>query len=311
MPSHPHEHLIIAVDILESLGFPKAQQKDLCGYVLLALCGIGPNSSWANASNKWIRIHDIIKFLSEQYNKEYAENSRETIRKEALHHFRMAAIIEDNGTATNSPNYRYRITGEFLALLTTRDTTNWQDNLNEFKHSHSYIISIYQSKRNMQKLPVVVNGNTFSLSTGDHNILQKAIIEEFAPRFAPKSECLYIGDTEKKDLYKNDAMLKKLGFQITVHEKMPDIVLYKNDKEWIYFIEAVTSVGPMDPKRIMEINAMTQNVKAGKIFITAFLNMDTYKRFITKIAWETEIWIASMPDHLIHMNGDKFLGPRK
>ena len=91
---------------------------------------------------------------------------------------------------------------------------------------------------------------------------------------------------------------------------MKDGTLYKKDKEWIYFIEAVTSVGPMDPKRIMEINAMTQNVKADKIFITAFLNMDTYKRFITKIAWETEIWIASMPDHLIHMNGDKFLGPR-
>lgn len=310
MPSQPHEHLIIAIDILESLGFPKAQQKDLCGYVLLALCGIGPNSSWANASNKWTRIHDIIKFLSDQYNKEYAENSRETIRKEALHHFRMAAIIEDNGTATNSPNYRYRITDEFLALLRTREKRNWKNSLNKFKNLHPALIEIYKSKRKMQKLPVMINGNEFNLSTGNHNKLQKAIIEEFAPRFAPNSECLYIGDTERKDLYKNDKKLNKLGFQITVHEKMPDVVLYKKDKEWIYFIEAVTSVGPMDPKRIMEINAMTQNVKAGKIFITAFLNMDTYKRFITKIAWETEIWIASMPDHLIHMNGDKFLGPR-
>lgn len=310
MPEQSHEHLIIAVNILESLGFPKAQLKDLCGYVLLALCGIGPNSSWSEVSNKWIRIHDIIQFLSEQYNKEYAENSRETIRKEALHHFRMAAIIEDNGVPTNSPNYRYRITDEFLALLTTRDTVNWKHNLDEFIESHSYIISIYESKRKMQKIPILINGNEFSLSLGNHNELQKAILEEFAPRFAPVSKCLYIGDTQKKDLYKDDETLRKLGFQITVHEKMPDIVIYKEDKEWIYFIEAVTSVGPMDTKRIMEINTMTQNVKAGKIFVTAFLDMDTYKKFVSRIAWETEVWIASMPDHLIHMNGNKFLGPR-
>ena len=310
MPSQPHEHLIIAVEILESLGFPKTQVNDLCGYVLLALCGLGPNSSWSEASNKWIRIHDIIRFLSDQYNKGYAENSRETIRKEALHHFRIAAIIEDNGKSTNSPNYRYRITDEFLALLRTREKKNWERNLNKFKKLHSTLIDIYNSKRTMQKYPVLINGNEFSLSTGDHNKLQKAIIEEFAPRFAPNSECLYIGDTEKKDLYKDDKKLQYLGFQITVHEKMPDVILYRKDKKWIYFIEAVTSVGPMDSKRIMEINDMTQNVKAGKIFITAFLNMDTYKKFISKIAWETEIWISSMPDHLIHMNGDKFLGPR-
>ena len=102
-----------------------------------------------------------------------------------------------------------------------------------------------------------------------------------------------------------------LGFEITLHDKMPDVVLYREDKDWIYFVESVTSVGPMDPKRIVEIGQMTANVTSGMIFVTAFLDFKTFKKFSEKLAWETEVWIADMPDHMIHLNGDKFLGPRK
>ena len=172
------------------------------------------------------------------------------------------------------------------------------------------LIEIYASKRKITKMPVKINGIDFTFSPGKHNQLQKAIIEEFAPRFAPNAECLYVGDTIQKDLVKNEDRLKELGFTITLHDKMPDVVLYRADKDWIYFIEAVTSVGPMDPKRIQEITEMTDGVKAGKIFVTAFLDFKTYKKFSEKLAWETEIWLAEMPDHMIHMNGDKFLGPR-
>lgn len=159
-------------------------------------------------------------------------------------------------------------------------------------------------------MPVRINNNNFTFSPGKHNQLQKAIIEEFAPRFAPNSECLYVGDTTKKDLVKNIEKLNELGFSITLHDKMPDIVLYRKDKNWIYFIESVTSVGPMDSKRILEIKQMTNNVTAGMIFITAFLDFKTYKKFSENLAWETEVWLAEMPDHMIHLNGDKFMGPR-
>ncbi len=92
---------------------------------------------------------------------------------------------------------------------------------------------------------------------------------------------------------------------------MPDVVLYVAEKDWIYFVEAVTSVGPMDVKRIKEIGEMTADVKSGKIYITAFLDFMTFKKFSESLAWETEVWIAEMPDHMIHLNGDKFIGPRK
>ena len=297
-------------DFLNRIGMPKAQQADICCYVILAMAGIKPDMRWKEATNEWIRIHDIIQFANSYYGTTYAENSRETFRKQALHHFRTAALVEDNGKATNSPNYRYRLTEETLQMLRVRDTIEWQPSLRRFLHYHQSLIEMYASKKKMSMMPVQINGQDFSFSPGKHNELQKAIIEEFAPRFAPNSECLYVGDTIEKDLVKNVEKLTELGFEITLHDKMPDVVLYREDKDWLYFVESVTSVGPMDPKRILEITEMTKDVAAGKIFVTAFLDFKTYKRFSEELAWETEVWIAEMPDHMIHLNGDKFLGPR-
>lgn len=299
-----------AREFLQKVGMPKAQQADICCYVILAMAGIKPNMSWSEATNEWIRIHDIIQFINIYYGATYAENSRETFRKQALHRFRTAALVEDNGKATNSPNYRYRLTDETLQLLKAVGTKQEQTELNRFLAYHEKLMDIYASKKKMTMMPVKINGLDFSFSAGKHNELQKAIIEEFAPRFAPNSECLYVGDTIEKDLVKNVDKLEKLGFEITLHDKMPDVVLYREDKDWIYFVESVTSVGPMDPKRILEIEEMTKDVKAGKVYVTAFLDFKTYKRFSEDLAWETEVWIAEMPEHMIHLNGDRFMGPR-
>ena len=299
-----------ARDILKELQVPVKQQSDMCCYVLLAMAQINKRQAWADATNNWIRIHDIIGYIKEQYDVEYAENSRETIRKQALHHYRNAAFIEDNGKATNSPNYRYRLTDEMLAVIQTYGTAQWQSEKEAFLSNHESLVCQYSSKRELRKMPVRINGKDFTFSPGKHNQLQKAIIEEFAPRFAPNAECLYVGDTTEKDLVKNIEKLKELGFEITLHDKMPDVVLYSEERNWIYFIESVTSVGPMDPKRIIEINEMTADVSAGKIFVTAFLDFKTFKKFSETLAWETEVWIADMPDHMIHLNGNKFLGPR-
>lgn len=296
--------------ILSELNVPKKQQFDLCCFVLLAMSDIKEDATWKSATNNWIRIHDVLIFTRENYETDYAENSRETFRKQAMHHFRNAAFIEDNGKATNSPNYKYRLTDEFLLLIQSYGTDLWKQRKAGFLSSHESLISMYASKRSMQKMPVIINGTGFTFSPGKHNELQKAIIEEFAPRFAPGSECLYVGDTTEKDLVKNEEKLSELGFSITLHDKMPDVVLYSAEKNWIFFVESVTSVGPMDPKRIREIEEMTQNVTAGKIYVTAFLDFKTYKKFSDSLAWDTEVWLAENPDHMIHLNGDRFLGPQ-
>ena len=297
-------------EFLKNIGMPKQQQADICCYVILAMAGIKPEMPWNEATNEWIRIHDIIQFANTYYGTSYAENSRETFRKQALHRFRTAALVEDNGKATNSPNYRYRLTDETLQLIRNLDTNEWNKHLKLFLTYHEKLVDIYASKKKMTMMPVKINGDDFSFSAGKHNELQKAIIEDFAPRFAPNAECLYVGDTIEKDLVKNVEKLLELGFEITLHDKMPDVVLYREDKNWIYFVESVTSVGPMDPKRILEIEELTKNVSAGKIYVTAFLDFKTYKKFAGELAWETEVWIAEMPEHMIHLNGDRFMGPR-
>ena len=301
-------------DLLSKIKMPLQQQSAICSLTLLAMADLKETSSWKDATNEWKRIHDIIAFIKESYNIAYAENSRETFRKQAINPFRIAALIEDNGKATNSPNYKYRITHEFLKVIRTVNDNNIieeeKTELSDFLLKHKSLSEIYSSKRARQKMPVRINNEDFTFSLGKHNQLQKAIIEEFAPRFAPKSECLYVGDTIKKDMVKSTSRLYELGFEITIHDKMPDVILYREDKDWIYFIESVTSVGAMNPKRILEIEELTKNVKSGKIFVTAFLDFKTYKKFAASLAWDTEVWLAEMPEHMIHLNGDKFMGPR-
>lgn len=304
----------IIKQLLKEVGMPVKQQSDLCSLTILAMAGLHKNDKFTIASNEWMRIHDIISYIKENYNVRYAENSRETFRKQAIHHFRNAALIEDNGKPTNSPNTKYRLTEEFLPVLQNyedsykKNTDNKE--LKQFLKKHTKLIELYASKKKMKKMPVRINDKDYTFSPGKHNKLQKAIIEEFAPRFAPESECLYVGDTTNKDMVKNTEKMKGIGFDITLHDKMPDVVLYKEDENWLYFIEAVDSVGPISSDRIRDIEQMTQNVKAGKIYVTAFLNFDKYKKFSKELAWETEVWIADTPDHMIHLNGDKFLGPR-
>lgn len=299
-----------AKEILKEIGMPKSQQSDLCAYTLLALLQLEENQEWEKATNKYIRIHDIMEFIKEKYNIVYAENSRETFRKQALHHFRIATIIEDNAKPTNSPNYRYRVTIETLNLIKSYKTKKWESEKERYLKNHEKLISIYENKRKLTKMPIIINGEKFDFSTGKHNELQKSIIEEFAPRFAQNSIVLYVGDTKDKDLYKDNKLLKKLKISMGEHEKLPDVILYQEDKKWIYFIEAVTSVGPISPKRILEINEMTKECNLGKIFVTAFIDMKTFKKFAEDLAWETEVWLSEMPDHMIHLNGDKFVGPR-
>lgn len=307
------DKLELVKQLLEQINMPAKQQSTLCCLTLLAMAKLKKDTPCFQATNEWIRIHDVIVFIVENYGIVYAENSRETFRKQAMHPFRTAALIEDNGKATNSPNYRYRITEEFLRVIQDiNENCVDEENLSltQFLARHDSLSNLYASKKKMLKMPVRINNTDFTFSPGKHNQLQKAIIEEFAPRFAPGSECLYVGDTIQKDMVKNTEKLSLLGFEITLHDKMPDVVLYCEDKHWIYFVESVTSVGPMDPKRIIEIETMTGNVTAGKIYVTAFPDFATFKKFSEQLAWETEVWIADMPDHMIHLNGDKFLGPR-
>jgi hypothetical protein len=259
----------------------------------------------------------MINFMAEHFEKIYKPNSRETIRKESIHQFCDGAIafrnVDDDVRATNSPKYSYRLTNEALEVIRSYGTAEWERKLGEWLENHVTLVQQYSQNRVMAMTPLKVNGEEIQFSPGKHNELQRAIIEEFSPRFANGAEVLYVGDTAKKDLIKNREKLQELGVRITDHDKLPDVVLYVAEKNWLYFVEAVTSVGPVSVKRMNEIKGMLGNCKCGIIYVTTFLDMSSvngFKKFIDQVAWETEIWVADNPDHMIHLNGDRFLGPR-
>ena len=303
-----------AKGILSAIGMPKAQTNDRSAYVLLALADMKEDTTWARARKPEMRIVDMMNFMATNYGKEYKPNTRETIRKDTIHQFVDGAVAERNTDSadrpTNSPNFCYCLTDEMLQLIKSYGTRKWQIGLQSFVAEKGMLMEKYRQQRDMTRVPVTVNGQEFNLSAGGHNALQKAIIEEFAPRFARGTEVLYIGDTENKDLVKNREILEHIGVDITDHDKLPDVILYSAEKGWLYFIEAVTSVGPMSVKRMQEIEAMLIGCTVGKVYVTAFPDRKIYKKFIDQLAWETEVWIADNPDHMIHLNGDKFIGPR-
>lgn len=297
-----------ARDFLTQIGAPARQCNFMCCYVLVALSNMAQKSAWSEAENPWMGPHDIIVYLDDNCIKSYAENSRETIRKKCLRPFRDLAIIEDNGLASNSGKYKYRLTDEIIELIRTYETDEWPTALKYYTKYNKALVHSYQSKKELEKMPVRVNGQDLRFSPGKHNQLQKQILEVFAPKFATGFECLYVGDSADRDMYKNTERLQELGFDITL-DVLPDVVLYVPDKKWLFFVECVTTVGPVDQKRKNDIENMTNAVAAGNVYVTAFPNFATYKKFSQDLAWETEVWIAEMPEHLIHLNGDRFLGP--
>ena len=302
--------------ILKALGVPTAQQNELSALTLLALCNIKEEEDWKNASRQSMGVSkDIMSFVNDNYNKTYAPNTRETFRRQVLHQFVQACIADYNpdhpNLPVNSPRAHYAISNEMLQVVKKFGTKNWEDAVKKFIDEVGELSELYQKARAFNQIPLVLeDGQELKLSPGKHNEVQVAIVEKFAPRFAKGAKLLYLGDTAKKDLYIDTKTLQELGIPIDQHSKLPDVVIYDAKRNWLFLIEAVTSHGPVSPKRIVELEKFLKDCPAGKVYVTAFPDFSEYKKHANNIAWETEVWLVEVPDHMIHFNGDRFMGPR-
>jgi hypothetical protein len=259
-------------------------------------------------------ITPIIEFIEAAYGVEYAPNTRETIRDEAVKYFVEAGLVLRNpdnpGRPTNSGKTVYQIEPTAQKLIHVFGTDVWQEQLKEYLASRSAIRRESERQRTFARIPVKLpSGNTVALSPGGQNPLIKAIIEEFCPRFAPGATVVYIGDAENKFLHLDAAYLEGLGVVIAPAAKMPDVIVHDTARNWLLLIEAVTSDGPIDGKRRTELKDLFKGCKAGLVFVTAFESRRTMLMFLSRVSWETEVWVAEHADHLIHLNGERFLGP--
>lgn len=300
--------------VLADLGLPPGQQNERSALCLLALLNLTPGAPWRNAENPLMGITPIMEWARLHYRKKYAPNTRETVRRQTMHQFVAAGIATYNpdqpDRPVNSPKAVYQIEPATLALLRSFGSPRWRKNLAAYLAKRQTLTAKYAKERAQALIPVrVAPGKRIELSPGEHSKLIRAVIEEFAPRFAPGSTLIYAGDTGEKWGYFDQEGLAALGVSVDAHGKMPDVAFHFVTKNWLLLVEAVTSHGPVDGKRHEELARLFAGSQAGLVYVTAFPDRPTMARYLTDIAWETEVWVADAPSHLIHFNGMRFLGP--
>lgn len=300
--------------VLAMLNMPKAQQNDRTAYMLLALSNLSPKAKWMNAdgATRW-RTVEIMQWLRDHYAKDYAPNSRETLRRSSLHQMIEAGLVrynpDDPGRPVNSPDSCYQISPEALALLRQFGSKSWDAALTAFLKVQPGLAAKYGKARELSQVPVAIPGGPLALSPGAHSRLIRDIIEQFAPRFVRGAMLLYVGDTGDKHGYFDRSALAALGVVVEDGGKLPDVVLHDVARNWLILAEAASSHGPVDAKRQGELSKLFAGSTAGLVYVSAFPSRAVMRKHLADIAWETEAWAADEPDHLTHFNGERFLGP--
>lgn len=313
-PVQAQQKIDDAMKILTALGMPRGQRNERSALTLLALLNLRPDGSWDSLERPLMGITPIMDFTREHYGREYAPNTRETFRRQTMHQFVEAGIAvynpDEPARPVNSPKACYQISEEAYTVILTFGTDRWQATLDIYLEGQETLAAKWAKHREMQMIPVMVaDGKEIALTPGAHSELIKQIITDFGPRFAPGAEVIYVGDTGDKIGYFQKDRLAALGVTVDRHGKMPDVVLYFGERDWLLLVESVTSHGPVDAKRHNELATLFKGAEPGLVYVTAFPSRAIMGRYLGEISWETEVWCADAPSHLIHFNGERFLGP--
>ncbi|MBU0621158.1 MAG: restriction endonuclease [Gammaproteobacteria bacterium] len=300
--------------ILADLGMPHQQCNDRTAYCLLALLDLSPKKDWADAASPLIGISPIMDWTKQHFGVEYAPNTRETFRRQSMHQFVQAGVCRYNPDKperpVNSPHAVYQIEPNLLEVLRAYGTEQYKSRLKRYMSKRKTLVEQYAKAREMKMIPLILKGGrSIKLSPGEHSELIRDVVENFGVRYAPGGELLYVGDTGDKYGFFDEELLAGLGVRLDNHGKMPDVAIYLREKNWLLLIESVTSHGPVDSKRHTELSKLFKGCTAGLVFVSAFPTRKVFLKYLESISWESEVWIADAPSHLIHFNGVRFLGP--
>lgn len=311
-----------ALQILETLGVPLTgltpRRQEKMAKAFLAVAGLKPGMGWSAAKDNndahQLQSRQVIAFMNANLGENISPGSYDDIRRKDLALPEQALIVlksaKNPDANTNDGTRGFALSPVAAEAVRQFGTPHWQSAVDQFMAGRQTLSAQLKRDRNLARIPVrIADGTSLSFSPGKHNILQKEIIESFLPIFGFGAEVLYVGDTANKSLFVNQEKLSKLQFFELTHDKLPDVVAYSKTKNWLYLVEAVTTANPITELRRKALMELTTACTADVIFINAFPDRATYRTFAKDIAWETEVWIADAPEHMIHFNGDKFLGP--
>lgn len=305
--------ILLAVDF--PLGNLTPRRRERVVMTLLATANIATLRSInrpATIDDKIVmKTKDIIEFLNTHFGETISPGSYDDIRRKDLKLLVLGGIVQrtNENLARNDSTRGYALSVTAAPLFRSFGTSEFVTVARTFVDTHGSVAALLDRTRSVVTIPVRIEGQTLMFSNGEHNLLQKAVIEEFLPIYGYGAEVLYVGDTAHKYLHLAQTKLDRLGFFKLDHGELPDIVAYSESKNWLYLIEAVHSSGPISETRLLELKRLTKDCRADIVYVTAFLNRGTFRTWVKDIAWETEVWIADDPTHLVHFNGDKFMGP--
>lgn len=314
-----------ALDILYVLGIPfqglSERRLEKMAMAFLAVCDVHKPGAWNDAKDlsfgRTLTSRQIIEYVNSHFEEAISSGSYDDIRRKDLKLPTVAGIIlksaNNPDASTNNPTRAFALSPIYAPIVRAYGTDEWEADVDSFLSCRETLGERLNDNRPMSLNPVVTlpSGVVLQLSKGKHNQLQKAVIEDFLPRYGEESKVLYVGDAAKKLLHCDKDELKRLKFFELAHEELPDIITYSEKKNWLFLIEAVHSSGPISKLRHEQLRELTKDCTAEIVYVTAFLDRETFRKFAPEIAWETEVWIAEAPDHIIHFNGKRFLGPYK
>ena len=307
------------LELLTLLGLPieqTARRLERMCITFLACINVKELSDFPNLkalNDKYaLKTREVIEFVNQNFGENISSGSYDDIRRKDLKLLVLAGIILQSSpeAATNDSTRGYGLSPGYKSALKVVGKPKWQGKIKVFNKSKPNLALILKRKRNIAQIPVILpDGKKLNFSLGEHNVLQKKIIEDFLPIYGYNARVLYVGDTSDKYLFVDEGYLEKLNIFQIAHEELPDIIAYSEEKRWLYFIEAVHSSGPISETRLLTLKKITKECKVDIVYVTAFLAKKDFRKFTAEIAWETEVWVAESPEHMIHFNGDKFLGP--
>jgi hypothetical protein len=305
-----------AQDILKQLGFDRSRTNERSALVLLALLDLKSTTPWDAAQGRTITVREALHYIRDHYGIPLSD--REAPRRQTLHQFRDAAFVIENAdapdTEVNNPAYNYRVQEDALALLRTYGTPAWAPALAVYLGKVETLRAQQRTARGARLVSLrLPDGREFTLTPGKHNRLISDIVTDFCRRHLKEPVIIYVGDAGDKMLHFEREFLAALGVTLDEHGTLPDVIVYDRapGRGWLILAEAVTSHGPVSLKRHRELEATFGTSKAGLVYVTAFPTVRAMKEHLHDIGWETEVWVAEKPDHLIHFDGERFLGPYK
>lgn len=319
-PKLLQHHILAALEILRAFGIPldglTDRRLERMAIVFMAVADVRPGAFWSTAkdvlSGRSLKTREIITLLNSSYSENISSGSYDDIRRRDLQLLVQSGVVVQTAprAARNAPNRGYALDDRFAQLLREYGNPEWSTAVSAHLASVGSLADRLKATRNLEMIPVTLPGGRFlQLTPGEHNQLQRVIVEQFLPRFGRGAELLYLGDAANKRLHLENARLQELQFFEINHGELPDVIAYSPQENWLYLIEAVHSFGPISPSRKLTLENAAKGCTADLVFVTAFPDRATFRKFIADLAWEQEVWLADEPDHLVHFNGHKFMGP--